>query len=110
TVVVRVTGGVKEIRVEVLDTGTGISTKHLPKLFNDFYRINDTETTGTGLGLSISKRIVEAHGGRIFAESPNPEDSLARGSRFVFILPNNLFVSAKGKRKGKKRVVNDTRL
>jgi len=75
------------LRVEVADTGVGISTEELPKIFDEFYRgvAGDTEAKGTGLGLSISKKIIETHGGRIWAESPCPETG--SGSKFVFTLP-----------------------
>jgi signal transduction histidine kinase len=74
------------LRVEVADTGAGISSEELPKIFDDFYRgvAGDTEVRGTGLGLSISKKIIETHGGRIWAESPCPETG--RGSKFIFAL------------------------
>ena len=99
----RVTEREGDTQVEVLDTGVGISAEDLPKIFDDFYRSNDTEQVGTGLGLSIAKRIVEAHGGRIWAESPNPEDELTRGSKFTFTLPKSLVVTAR-KRSEKKPV------
>ena len=91
-----------EIQVEVLDTGDGIAAEDLPNIFNDFYRGGDKTKTGTGLGLSIAKRIVEAHGGEIWAESPNPEDKKARGSKFTFTLAKNLALDNK-KRSHKKR-------
>lgn len=85
-VLIRLTDGEKEVRVEVMDTGIGISPEDLPHLFGDFFRGgNVLEWKGTGLGLSISKRIIEAHGGRIWAESPCPETN--KGSRFSFTLP-----------------------
>ena len=75
------------LRVEVADTGVGISVQDLPRIFDEFYRgvVGDTEAKGTGLGLSISKKIIEAHGGRIWAESPCPETG--KGSKFSFTLP-----------------------
>jgi len=75
------------LRVEVADTGEGISNEDLPKIFDDFYRgvAGDTAAKGAGLGLSISKMIVEAHGGRIWAESPCPE--AGKGSKFSFTVP-----------------------
>lgn len=75
------------LRVEVTDTGVGISNEELPRIFDEFYRgvAGDTEAKGTGLGLSISKKIIEAHGGRIWAESPCPETG--SGSKFIFTLP-----------------------
>jgi len=84
------------LQVEVTDTGDGITAEQLPKIFNDFYRSDDIKKAGTGLGLSIAKRIVEAHGGRIWAESPNPEDKQARGSKFTFTLPRSLVLNTKG--------------
>lgn len=90
TIKLRVTDQESDIRVEVMDTGIGIATDELTKIFDDFYRGIETTKEGTGLGLSISRRIVEAHKGRIWAESPNPEDKSARGSRFIFTLPKNL--------------------
>lgn len=80
-------------RVEVADTGIGISAKDLPRIFDEFYRGEDVdashgqdiETKGVGLGLSICRKIIEAHGGRIWAESPCPDTG--KGSLFVFTLP-----------------------
>jgi len=97
----RITNTGSDTQVEVTDTGDGIGADDLPKIFNDFYRSDDTKKAGTGLGLSIAKRIVEAHGGRIWAESPNPEDKLGRGSKFTFILPKSLALNAK-EQSGKK--------
>jgi signal transduction histidine kinase len=72
------------IRVEITDTGIGIPPADLPKLFEDFFRGSNVEVKGTGLGLSLSKRIIEAHGGKIWAESPAVN---GRGSRFIFTVP-----------------------
>jgi two-component system sensor histidine kinase VicK len=67
--------------VEVKDTGTGIDPDIMPRLFTKFATKSDQ---GTGLGLFIAKSIVEAHGGRIWAE--NNKD---RGATFAFTLPLN---------------------
>jgi signal transduction histidine kinase len=60
------------VRIEVEDSGIGIAAKHIPFLFDQFYRIADGEGTkpkGSGLGLAIVKAIVDAHGGRIDVRS-----------------------------------------
>jgi len=74
-----------ELVVHVTDTGIGIPPQAMPHLFTKFYRVDGSATTptgGVGLGLHISKLLVEAHGGRIWAES-----ELDRGSTFSFTLP-----------------------
>jgi len=95
----RVTQQTEGLHVEVMDTGVGIAAEELPKIFDDFYRGVDTEKAGAGLGLSIVKRIVEAHGGKIWAESPNPEEKLQRGSKFTFTLPKSLVLNRREKGK-----------
>lgn len=87
TITVRVEEEDKDIRVEITDTGIGIPPQDLPHMFEDFFRASNVETKGTGLGLSITKRIVEAHGGTIWVESPCPESNL--GSKFAFRLPKS---------------------
>ena len=84
-VTVRVTEHKKDVQVEVIDTGIGIPPEDLPRVFDDFFRASNVEIKGTGLGLSITKRIVEAHGGRIWCESPCSETN--KGCRFTFTLP-----------------------
>jgi len=73
------------IEFYVKDFGGGISSEHLPRLFERFYRVDKArsrESGGTGLGLAIAKHIMRAHGGSIRAES-----ELNHGSMFVFTLP-----------------------
>src|SRR5271157_388480 len=73
------------IEFYVRDFGPGISSEHLPRLFERFYRVDKArsrESGGTGLGLAIAKHIVLAHGGTIRAES-----ELNHGSTFLFTLP-----------------------
>ena len=73
------------IEVSVVDTGEGIPAEDLLDIFERFYRVDKSRTRatgGSGLGLTIARRLVEAHGGRIEAES-----EVGKGSRFTFILP-----------------------
>ncbi len=75
----------KFVTVSVSDTGIGISLADQAKLFEKFFRVDNSltrEVGGTGLGLSIVKTLVEAHGGRIWVES-----ELGKGSTFAFTLP-----------------------
>ena len=84
--VIRV-GAVREgvhVEFSVADEGRGILPENLPRLFRKFSRVQSQEQgDDTGLGLAICKGIVEAHGGRIRAESEGP----GRGTRFTFTLP-----------------------
>jgi PAS domain S-box-containing protein len=71
--------------VTLTDTGIGIPAADLPHVFDKFYRVKSQATSdipGTGLGLAITKSIIEAHGGRIWAESQE-----GKGSTFAFCLP-----------------------
>ena len=73
------------VAVSVADEGRGIPAERLPDLFRKFSRAQSEEQGGdTGLGLSICKGIVEAHGGRIWAESDGP----GTGACFTFTLPS----------------------
>jgi signal transduction histidine kinase len=70
--------------VSVADTGPGIPAEHLPRLFERFYRVDTARARddgGTGIGLAIARSVVEAHGGRIRAES-----EVGKGSVFTFDL------------------------
>ncbi len=73
----------KEVIFSVKDTGVGISPEALPRIFERFYKADQSRSGGgTGLGLSIARHTVEAHGGRIWAES-----EVNVGSTFFFSLP-----------------------
>lgn len=83
SVVARVQAGL--LQINVADHGLGIPEEALPRLFNKFFRVDNDdrrEIGGTGLGLAICKEIIEAHQGRIWAESTYGE-----GSTFKFTLP-----------------------
>ena len=74
------------LTIEVSDHGIGIPKEDLPKLFVDFFRSKNSQgIKGTGLGLSICKRIIVAHGGNIWAESPDPATN--SGSKITITLP-----------------------
>ena len=73
------------VDVAVADTGPGIAPEDLPRVFERFYRVDESRSRddgGTGIGLAIARSVVEAHGGRIWAESVP-----GRGSTFTFELP-----------------------
>lgn len=73
-----------EITVSVLDSGPGVSDDLLQRIFERFYQadVSHSSDAGTGLGLAICKHIVEAHGGRIWAES----NRRGNGGHFLFTL------------------------
>jgi signal transduction histidine kinase len=71
------------VRFGVKDSGIGIPAESLNRIFERFYRVDSSRTgSGTGLGLSIARHIVEAHNGKIWAES-----DLGQGSTFYFSIP-----------------------
>ncbi len=75
----------EKIIISVSDTGIGIKKEDLPKLFNEFYRVDNEinqNVKGSGLGLTLAKKIVEAHKGKIWGTSKPHE-----GSTFYFTLP-----------------------
>src|SRR5690606_3229503 len=72
------------VEIAVADTGLGISKEYQKNMFQKFFRVADSEgyAQGTGLGLAIARRIIEAHGGKIWLESEQ-----GVGSTFFITLP-----------------------
>jgi two-component system phosphate regulon sensor histidine kinase PhoR len=71
------------VQFAVVDTGIGIAPEDLPRIFERFYKVDRSRaSSGTGLGLAIARHLVEAHGGRIRAESEP-----GKGSTFYFTIP-----------------------
>jgi signal transduction histidine kinase len=83
---VTLSGQGDEVVLSVADTGVGIPTRELPRIFERFYRVDrarSRETGGTGLGLSIVKHVIENHGGTV-----NVTSELGRGTCFEVRLPS----------------------
>jgi signal transduction histidine kinase len=68
------------VLVAVRDSGPGIDPEHIERVFDAFYT---TKSSGVGMGLSICRSIIDAHGGRLWAEANKP-----RGTIFQFTLPS----------------------
>jgi PAS domain S-box-containing protein len=82
---VQVDQGQPQVQIAVWDTGIGIAPEDIKRVFLEFEQLDSSyvrEQEGTGLGLALTKRLVEAHGGRIWVES-----TLGKGSTFTFVLP-----------------------
>ncbi len=76
----------REVAVSVSDTGVGIAPEHLARVFERFYRVDKSRSRvlgGSGVGLTIARALVEAMGGRIWAESAGT----GQGATFTFTLP-----------------------
>ena len=87
TICISIQADQESVTVAVKDNGIGISNKNLEIIFDKFSTVpsgRDGQIEGTGLGLAISKAIIEAHGGRIWAESIK-----GVSSTFFFTLPKN---------------------
>jgi signal transduction histidine kinase len=84
-----------DVVISVHDNGVGIPAEHLGHLFTRFYRVDKSRSRqaggGSGIGLTIARHLVEAHGGRIWAESPGT----GQGSTFAFALPLHALVRSK---------------
>ena len=90
------------VRIVVVDTGVGIPPEHLPHVFTRFYRVDKSRSRragGAGIGLTIARRLTEAHGGTLTAESEP-----GHGSRFTITLPSaggpDLTATSPGRRVG----------
>ena len=78
-----ITAEAAEAKVEITDTGVGIAEKDIPRVFDRFYRSDQSRSTsGSGLGLSLALAIIRAHGGNITIKSTET------GSTFAVSLPN----------------------
>ncbi len=78
--------GEHEVWIRVIDSGIGLRSDQLERIFERFYQVEDHMTRtqgGLGIGLSIARAMVEAHGGRIFAASPG----INQGSTFTIVIP-----------------------
>jgi len=81
TVTIRTERRGDDLSIAVADTGPGIAADQLLHVFDRYWKVQSTSQAGAGLGLYIASGIVEAHGGKIWAEPA------AEGARFIFILP-----------------------
>jgi signal transduction histidine kinase len=84
TITIGMADGGESIQAWVRDTGDGIPTEYLDKVFEKFEQVKGQKAGGTGLGLTICKYVAEAHKGRIWAES-DP----GKGAKFIFSIPKN---------------------
>ena len=88
-----------ELRIEVSDEGIGIPPEDQDSIFEDFFRAHNVgDVTGSGLGLSIAKKVVDAHQGRIWLESPyeGPSGESICGTKFTVAIPYVLPLPEKG--------------
>ncbi|MDD8013950.1 MAG: ATP-binding protein, partial [Acidobacteriota bacterium] len=84
-IAIRISVAASHLHVEVKDSGVGIASDHLPRIFERFYVIDNArsrQSGGTGLGLAIVRHIVTLHGGKISVES-----APGAGSTFTVLLP-----------------------
>lgn len=84
TIIINAQNGGDEVTISVFDNGPGVSPEQVDRIFERFYQVDASRSgaEGTGLGLAICRHIVEAHGGKIWAEANN----MNKGGRFFFTL------------------------
>ncbi len=87
SITIRIDNQPDNFRCEVADTGEGIPPDYLDKVFDKFKQVEGHFKGGAGLGLTICKRIVEAHGGKIWVES-----EMGKGATFIFTIPKTLLL------------------
>lgn len=85
SITIHIEDGPDLIRCSVIDTGEGIPPNYLEKVFDKFKQVEGHYKGGAGLGLTICKKIVEAHGGKIWVES-----EVGKGAKFIFTIPRTL--------------------
>lgn len=105
------------VEIVVADTGIGIDPEHQEKIFEKFFRVDDTlhhstgktkfKGAGPGLGLTLVKGIADAHGGRVWVESLGHDEVNCPGSRFHFVVP--IQKPSETPRKSKKQSQIETR-
>ncbi len=101
--------GERYVEVVIADTGIGIASDELDRIFEKFYRVGNVllhstgdtkfKGAGPGLGLTIARGIVEAHDGRIWAESPGHDEEACPGAKFHVLLPISNISQASSKSK-----------
>jgi DNA-binding response OmpR family regulator/signal transduction histidine kinase len=84
-ITIRIEANEVEVRVSVSDEGVGIVSEHLDSIFDRFYRVQNSkqQSNGSGLGLAAARATIEAHSGKIWADSPG----IGHGATFYFTLP-----------------------